>query len=445
MTKQRKVMWIEGMFMLPQHFQQHDRYFENLIHRRCAVVRPYGYGFYRFAIDRELLQIGKLAIAEGQGVFPDGTPFCMPDDDPLPLPLDIPQEIHHEHVFLGVPLRQAGVPENDTEEQPEALSRFRVAETETKDCNCGANRQAVVQIGNLKSRLLLEREECAGYACLGVGRILEIGADQQVIMEEHFIPPSLSCQAVPQLSALLRELHGLLQARGENLASRLTRPDHGGVSDSADFMHLQLMNRYQPLLNHLAGLEGVHPEEFYRLIIQLAGEMATFFQDGKLVGELPPYNHDNLHGTLMPLMEQLRHYCLLDTVQRVTQISIVKAKFGIYGARLPEENLLDHAEFILAVNAEMPAQALLEQFPPQVKIGPGEEIEQLVRSHLPGITIEPLTVAPRQLPFHAGYTYFHLKKHGELWHKMHKSVGFAIYIGGKFPGLKLELWAIREE
>jgi len=78
--------------MLPQHFQQHDRYFENLIHHRCRAIRPYGYGFYRVAIDRELLQIGKLAIAECQGVFPDGTPFNMPDEDPLPLPLEIPSD-----------------------------------------------------------------------------------------------------------------------------------------------------------------------------------------------------------------------------------------------------------------------------------------------------------------------------------------------------------------
>ena len=431
--------------MLPQHFQQHDRYFENLIHHRCRAIRPYGYGFYRVAIDRELLQIGKLAIAECQGVFPDGTPFNMPDEDPLPLPLDIPSEIHHEYVFLGLPLRQAGVPENDTEEHPEALARFRVAESETKDCNCGSDRPAVIQIGNLKSCLLLARDERAGYSCLGLGKILETGADQQVILDEKFIPPNLNCQAVPQMSALLRELHGLLQARSENLASRLTRPDLGGVSDSADFMHLQLMNRYQPLLSHLVGLDGVHPEEFYRLLIQLAGEMATFFQDGKLVGELPPYDHDDLNATLMPLMEQLRHYCLLDTVQRVTKIPLIKAKFGIYGARLPEENLLDNAEFILAVTAEIPSQSLLEQFPPQVKIGPGEEIQQLVRSHLPGILIEPLPVAPQQLPYHAGYTYFHMQKQGELWKKMHRSAGFAIYIGGKFPGLKLELWAIREE
>ena len=431
--------------MLPQHFQQHDRYLENLVYRRCAAIRPYGYGFARIVVDREMLQIGKFAIVEGYGVFPDGTPFCMPAEDPLPLPLDIPEEIHHEKVFLGLPLRQEGLAENDTEEHPEVLARYRITEIEARDGNSGFGQPAAIQVGSLKTRLLLDRDERDGFVCLGLGKILEIGADKQVVVDGEFIPPSLSCQAVPALAAMLRELDGMLQSRGENLAARLTRPDLGGVSDSADFMHLQLINRYQPLFKHLLGLDGVHPEEFYRLLIQLAGEMATFFQDGKLVGNLPAYDHDDLSSTLTPLLEQLRHYCLLDTVQRVIKLPLVKAKFGIYGARLPEENLLDRAEFILAVTAEIPTQSILDQFPPQVKIGPGEEIQQLVRSHLPGILIDPLSVAPKQLPYHAGYTYFRLQKHGELWQKMHKSAGFAIYIGGQFPGLKLELWAIREE
>jgi type VI secretion system protein ImpJ len=35
-------------------------------------------------------------------------------------------------------------------------------------------------------------------------------------------------------------------------------------------------------------------------------------------------------------------------------------------------------------------------------------------------------------------------KHGDVWKKMAASGGFAIHIGGKYPGLKLEFWAIKE-
>jgi type VI secretion system protein ImpJ len=37
-----------------------------------------------------------------------------------------------------------------------------------------------------------------------------------------------------------------------------------------------------------------------------------------------------------------------------------------------------------------------------------------------------------------------LDKHGDIWKKMETSGGFAIHIGGNYPGLRLEFWAIKE-
>jgi len=53
-------------------------------------------------------------------------------------------------------------------------------------------------------------------------------------------------------------------------------------------------------------------------------------------------------------------------------------------------------------------------------------------------------VAPRQLPFHAGHFYFELERQGDLWRQFEKSGSLAMHIAGEFPGLELELWAIRQ-
>ena len=58
--------------------------------------------------------------------------------------------------------------------------------------------------------------------------------------------------------------------------------------------------------------------------------------------------------------------------------------------------------------------------------------------------VRPLPVAPRQIPYHAGYTYFELEKHSEFWKELQHSGGFALHVGGDFPGLELEFWAIRQ-
>lgn len=57
----------------------------------------------------------------------------------------------------------------------------------------------------------------------------------------------------------------------------------------------------------------------------------------------------------------------------------------------------------------------------------------------------PLPVAPRHLPFHAGFSYFELDRHDPAWQSLHSASGFGLHIAGDFPELELQLWAIRSE
>ena len=79
----------------------------------------------------------------------------------------------------------------------------------------------------------------------------------------------------------------------------------------------------------------------------------------------------------------------------------------------------------------------------RVKIGPVERIRQLVNSAMPGIVLKPLPVVPRQIPYHSGFAYFQLEQQTEFWKELKSSGGFAIHVGGEFPGLVLEFWAVR--
>jgi type VI secretion system protein ImpJ len=99
--------------------------------------------------------------------------------------------------------------------------------------------------------------------------------------------------------------------------------------------------------------------------------------------------------------------------------------------------------FVLAVGAELSPEVIRKRFPEQVKVGPVEQIRQLVNLQLPGIALRPMPVAPRQIPYHAGFTYFELDKGSEFWKQMEGSGGFAFHVAGQVPGLELEFWAIR--
>jgi type VI secretion system protein ImpJ len=99
--------------------------------------------------------------------------------------------------------------------------------------------------------------------------------------------------------------------------------------------------------------------------------------------------------------------------------------------------------FVLAARADVPSEELRRRFPAQLKVGPVEKITDLVRLALPGVPVLALPVAPRQIPFHAGFAYFELDQSSDLWDQLKNSGGVALHVAGEFPGLAMEFWAIR--
>ena len=108
MSAHNRVIWSEGLFLQPQHFQQQDRYFERYVETRCQALVPHSWGFTEIELERDFLSIGKFGLRRAAGVFPDGTPFRMPDDDPLPAPIDIGPDVRDQILYLAVPLRRSG-------------------------------------------------------------------------------------------------------------------------------------------------------------------------------------------------------------------------------------------------------------------------------------------------------------------------------------------------
>src|SRR5688500_15604163 len=108
MSSYNNVIWTEGLFLQPQHFQQQDRYFERYVATLGQALAPHSWRSTELAIEHDLLSIGKLALRRAAGVFPDGTPVRMPEDDPLPAPIDIGAQVRDQIVYLAVPLRRAG-------------------------------------------------------------------------------------------------------------------------------------------------------------------------------------------------------------------------------------------------------------------------------------------------------------------------------------------------
>lgn len=444
MSLENKVIWAEGMFLRPQHFQQQDRFWESCSRHTLSSFVGFNWGFTELRLDDTALRMGQVVVRQAQGVLPDGMVFQIADEDGTGVALDVPATIKESQICLALPPSRSAGESVIFDEDLASSARYLAATREVKDGNAQGGGAAEIQIGVPRFRLMLASDVPHGWMSMGVAWLLEKQANNTCILDEDYIPPMLRCGADGVLSAYLREAIALLNQRGDLLAERMTLGGKRATSEVGDFLLLKVINRWQPVLQHLERLHILHPERLYLELLGLVGDLATFSSTSKRPPALAPYIHDDLSSSFRPLMLELRRALALVLDQTVVRIELQDRKYGIKTAFIPDASLLKTASFILAVHANLPAEQVQAQFPTQAKVGPVEKIRDLVNLHLPGIVLKPLPVAPRELPYNSGYNYFEIDTKHFLWSELDKSAAMAMHIAGDFPGLDLECWAIRK-
>jgi type VI secretion system protein ImpJ len=440
---ENRVAWTEGMFLRVQHFQQADRWTDRLMRDRTEPLSPYPWGFLELSIDKTALGIGRFALTSVRGILADGTPISAPDQCDLPAPILLSEGTGPTTVHLSLPMRSPGAAEF-TAPGADGAARLQRSSYDAEDANADTSFSAAISVGRFALGLKQDRDERAGFETLPIARIVEVRADLSVVLDDDMIPPVLSMGANPRLRGFVTEILGLARHRAEAIARRAGDPSLRGSAEIGDYLVLQALNRSAPVLAHLNAQAGqIHPETAYRILVALAGELATFTAANRLPAELPDYTHIDPAATFVPVMNELRRSLSAVLDQSAILIPLEERRHGVRVGMLADAGLKADAALVLAVRSDMPQESLRRLLPNQIKIGPVERIAELVNVALPGVVVRPMPVAPRQLPFQSGTVYFELGTDGDIWRGVVASGTVAIHLAAEFPGLEMELWGVR--
>lgn len=444
MSWYNKVVWSEGLFLHPQLFQQQERYLEQFAHARALPGQPFFWGFSALEIDGDSLPLGKIALRSARGLFQDGTPFGCPGHTTLPEPLRIGPEQTGQLIFLVLPARQVNGEELSFADVPDANTRNVPFETEIRDGNSMGMEPQTVQLANLRLRLMARSELSGSLMELELARVAEVRNDGGVVLDPDFVPTVNCCAAAPRLCMWLDELLGLVRLRAEALAETLAGSNStGAVAEVADWLLLQTLNRYEPLLEHLTRFRNGSPEELYRILLTLSGELSTFLRfSTRRPQSLQAYRHSRAGSVFRPLMEDLRSLLNVVFERNARQIPLELSGNNQWTASLGAGT--PFSSLVLGVSARLSRETLMQEFMARTKIGAPEQLEQLVRSHVPGLPLQILPVAPRQIPFQAGMLYFELRREGGLWEQIREGGRLVLHVAGEFPSLRMELWGTRD-
>jgi type VI secretion system protein ImpJ len=443
MSWYNKVAWTEGLFLRPHHFQQSDRYHEHLLDSRVRHTTPYPWGFSYLEIDRDLAQQSKFALRRATGILPDGTPFDIPADSPLPPPIVVPETASQQVAWLSIPVAAANTREFD-ERESESAARFITGAETFIDSSSVLRIEEEVDIAYPRLGYELRKTAKPGYIGLGIARILEV-RDKQIVFDEKFVPPVLICSSHPVVDGWIDRVIGWIDNKLEELARYAADPTAGGGLQSVDYFVLQLLNRHIAVLKHFRSTGYLHPERLFQEFLRLVGELATFATTERRAREYPAYNHDDLENVFAPVMRDLQEFLSAQLGRRAIRLEIVERAANAFISTIRDRTLFRNATFVLEVAARRPLTEIQLQFPHLFKVGPNTKMNEIVHAHLPGVPLIHLPTPPPQIRAITDHVYFFFDRQSPLWPEFSVASSIGMHFSGDWPDLQLELWAVLED
>jgi type VI secretion system protein ImpJ len=445
-----RVVWSEGMYLGPHHFQVQSRYFEDSIQFAASALRFEAYGFVGFGWDAEALRNGTLSLLHARGILPDGLAFHMPECDPLPPARNIsdlfPPTRDKLTVLLAIPERKAnGVNCVAAGSRDSSRTRY-VAEPQPLSDETTGRDEKPIQLGRKNFSLLLDTEAQEGFLGMPVARVMRDGSGH-FIFDPDFIPPSTVISASERLMQILQRLIEILDEKSAAISapagSAARSWSEYSTRDIAQFWLLHTVNSALAPLRQLYAARHIHPERLFVELLQLGGALCTFAIDSH-PRELPLYDHRNLDLCFGALDHHIRTH--LETVVPTNVVSVPLRKMAdyLYEGGITDQRCLDRARWVFSIRAPVGEVDLIAKTPQLVKVCSKAFVPKLVERALPGMVPTHLPTPPASISARVDAQYFSVSRSGPCWDHIVQSRLVGVYVPGELPEPELELSIILE-
>jgi type VI secretion system protein ImpJ len=446
-----KIVWSEGMYLAPHHFQAQNRYFEDSLHFAASSLWNESYGFAACEVDPDALQNGILSVRHARGIFQDGLTFDMPECDPLPQARTFTDlfspTADHLTISLAVPRWMPDGKNCQLDVVPDGVSRYTRQVATLHDENTGRDEKPI-PLGRKNIRLLLESETADNFFTMPLARVMRDGAGH-FIADPAFIPPCLNVTASRRLMSLLTRLVEILEEKSTMVSQEQSQAKgkfQTGLSarQVSQFWFLHAINSSLTPLRHVLLSKHGHPEELFREMSRLAGALCTFGLDTH-PRTLPAYDHDHLDRCFDALDEHIRR--LLEIVMPAQAITIpLRSSLAryFYEADIVDQRCLGRARWILGIRSPIGEADLISRTPQYVKVCSAKFVPDLVKRALPGLTLTHIQVPPSAVAAKVDSQYFSVNRSGPCWEHIMQTRRLGVYVPGELPAPEMELVVILE-
>lgn len=451
MFKAEKILWGEGLFLRPQHFQLQDAYHEQRLNQTVRATIPFAYGIRSFKFDESQLGTHILALSQIEMIWQDGEIYQAPAQDLLPEPimLDVLNLKGEMQIYLALPILQPNRKNVSFESANSQSSRYHSHLIETHDLFTDASSAEITMLRRRAEFKLFELNhephQLDGFLYLPIGRIKRQSSGS-FVLDAKFIPPILHIESSKSLISSLKRTLNVIKAKIKAIQANNRENEQKLIEfrsgDIVSFWLVNALNTAHAALNHLLQYPHIHPERLFFELLRLSGSLLTF-STAYEVDQLPQYQHDHLEESFSSLDLILRD--LLDTIisNRYISIALKEARPSYWIGSLESDKITRDTRFYLAVSSGvMPAHDLISYVPLRFKVGNTVDVEQRVVAALPAIPLQHLMQVPTAIPVRSGVNYFEIEPNNDLYQRMLDSETICVYIPSGFQDISIELIAV---
>ncbi|NJM31557.1 MAG: type VI secretion system baseplate subunit TssK, partial [Limnobacter sp.] len=342
MSVQNAVIWADGLFLLPQHFQQTERHLKSLLAFVTRASTPYFTGFTSCQLDTRQLLDGVVSLESASGILPDGTPFVLPLHNGQPLGVHVRPEDTSLFCYLCLPaphwhanqLESAAA--DNTAANPTESARYTRQATELANTHESDSPPELLELAQPNWQIRLAAHMPEGFSGLCIAQIQRVGHQGEVELSPTVVPTPLHIGSSAYLSKGLARVLSLM----ENQLARLGDRHQNRLSGSAeisDFLLFQTLSQHLLTLRHLQDQNSLHPERLFVGLLALRGALAAFEKTRKAcnicIPTAKPFARSN------PCLANSTPCVSGATEQRALQIPLQKQPYGHFLGVLHEENV----------------------------------------------------------------------------------------------------------
>jgi type VI secretion system protein ImpJ len=429
------------MFMHPQHLQQADLYFEQLLTTRIAALTPYAWGVSDLEIDAEALVNGQLHVPRFTGVLQDGLPIQFERgqaEAPAARPVEqfFKTSMKSLEVYLGVPREREGAASYETPERPSDRARYKLSVREVADLAAAEN-AVPVTFAQRNVRILFGPEPREDFECIKIAELVR-DPSGALAVSDAYVPPILRLSASRYITEGLRNALRVMVGKRRELAESRRQRDAAAMEftgqDVTRYLQLSALNGLIPVINHAMEAGDLPPQTAYLLLCQTVGQLSTFHPTVDPT-DLPKFQYTQLYATFSGLFERLQVILQGLSAERCITVELEARRDGVHYAQIKDERFLRCTEYLLAVRAELPEREVADSLPQLSKIANWEEIRTLVKAATPGVPVEVTFRPPPEVPVKPGIVYFKLKSGDAGWKGILTAQTVAVYLPKPFdPG-----------